>query len=87
MTSITISGQINSVGTLRNSINGGELKKLQFNNVSIIYKTKKEAVKMLSDAFQSLKFDEPEYYKDGGISYCRASSLSYDAATATINEM
>lgn len=87
-TSITISGQISGNQTLRNAIYSlnCETKKLQFNNYEIIFPTKKEAVKALSDAFQTLKSEELEYYKDGGISYSRGSYLQYDASTATINE-
>ena len=79
-TSIIITGQIMSVSTLRNAITGKELKinKLQGNSIELIFKTKKEAVKALSNAYQYLKEDET-------VSYSRASSLSYDAGNAYIN--
>ena len=87
-TSITISGQISGNFTLLNAISTSEseTKKLQFNNYEIIFQTKKQAVKALSNAFQQLKSDELEYYKEGGINYSRSSFLEYDASTATLNE-
>ena len=85
-TAIEITGQINSVLTLFNSLKGScQVRNLRFNGKFLIYETKKEAIKSLSGAFQSLKFNDPEYYKEGGISYCRGGSLSYGAATARIN--
>lgn len=78
-TSIVITGQIGSVSTLRNQIEtiDSETKNLQFNNVQVIFNTKKEAVKALSNAFQSLREDE-------SVSYLRGASISYDAARAYI---
>jgi hypothetical protein len=78
-TSIIITGQIMSVSTLRNAIIGKELKinKLQGNSIDLIFKTKKEAVKALSNAYQYLKQDET-------VSYSRGGSLSYDAGNAYI---
>jgi hypothetical protein len=89
-TGIKVTGQISSVSTLAGAISGNEIeiKPLQFRNDQIlVFKTKGEAVKALSKGFQSLKNDEPEYYKDGGINYSRGFGMSYDAASATIIEM
>ncbi|MBK5213381.1 MAG: hypothetical protein JJE55_06950 [Flavobacteriaceae bacterium] len=87
-TSIIISGQISGNHTLHNAIctYESETKKLNFNNYEIIFPTKGKAVKALSEAFQTLKNDEVDYYKQGGISYVRGSFLSYDASNAKINE-
>jgi hypothetical protein len=87
-TSIIISGQISGNLTLHNAISTfeSETKKLNFNNYEIIFPTKGKAIKALSKAFQTLKNDEVDYYKQGGISYQRGSSLSYDASNARIND-
>jgi phosphohistidine swiveling domain-containing protein len=78
-TKIVIQGQQSSVTTLLNKIQtvNSEEKKLQFKNVLVTFKTKKEAVKALSNAYQSLKEDQSTSYK-------RASIISYDAARAYI---
>ena len=60
-----------------------QVKKLPFNNYSISFKTKKEAVKALSEAYQDMKSDWD--YKDF-IDYARGRFLSYDAGTARIYE-
>ena len=86
-TTIEITGQIQSVSTLKRAIQtiNCESKKLRFRNeCELIFNTKKEAVKALSNAFQELKSDEPDYYKEGGIFYIRGRMLEYDAAIAII---
>ncbi len=56
-----------------------------FTDLAVTFGSKKEAVKALSEAFQYLKSEEPEYYRNGGISYSRSKYLSYDASTARIS--
>jgi len=79
-TSITISGQISGNRNLLNKIQtiDSEVKNLSFNGFEIIFNTKKEAVKALSEARQSIKDEEPEYYNEG-VSYSRGWMLTYDA--------
>lgn len=91
-TTITITGgtnAINSTSILAGAIKGEiETRPLRFGNDQVkVFKTKKQAVKALSAAFQSLKSEEPEYYKDGCITYSRGSGMSYDAGNATINSI
>jgi hypothetical protein len=86
-TSIYISGQINGNFKLRNAIITAdcEEKKGMFNSIELVYPTKKEAVKALSDAYQSFVRDG-ERKGIGGITYSRGYSLGYDASTAKIIE-
>lgn len=53
-----------------------------FNNFTIEFPTKKEAVKILSEAFQYMRSDEN--YRNF-IDYSRGRFLSYDAGTARIS--
>lgn len=78
---IIIKGDYMSVSKLRAHIQtpSTTVKKLQFNNVLILFPTKGQAVKALSEAYQNLKGDET-------VSYLRGSSISYDAARADIIE-
>ena len=83
-TTIEITGSgISSKNTLLRKITcyGSQVKNLSFNNYSITFKTKKEAVKALSEAYQDMKsdFDYKNY-----IDYARGRFLSYDAGTARI---
>ena len=83
-TTIEITGSgITSKNALLRKIgrNGDHIKNLPFNNYSITFKTKKEAVKALSEAYQDMKsdFDYKNY-----IDYARGRFLSYDAGTARI---
>jgi len=85
-TSISISGQIGGNHTLARACGtiDSEQKRTMFNGFEIKFKTKKEAVKALSQAYQFLKSEEPEYFKQGGISYKRGYGLWYDASKAII---
>lgn len=82
-TSILITGQITGNRILLNALGvyDDQIKKIQFNGFDVHFNTKKEAVKALSNAYHSLKEDEPGY---NGISYKRGASLSYDASIANI---
>jgi len=59
-----------------------QVKELPFNNYSIEFSSKKEAIKALSEAYQDMRSDWD--YKDF-IDYARGRFLSYDAGTARIN--
>lgn len=62
-----------------------EKKKLMFNNYELIFPTKKEAVKALSEAFQYLKSDKEDWDASCG-SYTRGYHLAYDAGGARIEK-
>jgi hypothetical protein len=83
-TTIMITGQIMSVSTLKSAIqtNDCEVKKF-FNDYKLIFNTKKEAVKALSDAYQHLRSDK-EDWEASCPNYRRGMSLSYDAGRAYI---
>lgn len=82
-TRITISGQINSVCTLRNAFYGwNEMKKGQFCTTFLYYDTVKEAKKAIRDAWRYLKSEcanlEMDYMTRD------AEYITYDAATAKL---
>lgn len=82
-TEIIIDGQISGNSILKSAISKHGLPEIKNtrNGYILTYPTKKDAIKALSVAYQSLKADEPDYE---GISYFRGSSLSYDASRAYI---
>jgi hypothetical protein len=85
-TSIVISGSgISSKNTLliKCGTMDSELKKMNFNNYELKFNTKKEAVKSLSKAYQTLSSDKEDWENSMGM-YSRGSSLSYDAGIAKI---
>ena len=86
-TSIVITGSgITSKTTLLNSIPcySEQIKKLNFNNFLITFNTKKEAVKALSDAYQTLISDfDIKFVTD----YSRGKYLAYDAGTARLEKI
>ena len=80
---IRISGQINSVSTLRNYLFGwNETKKGQFYTCYLYYDTVKEAKKAIREAWRYLKQDcanpETDYMTRD------AEYITYDAATAEL---
>lgn len=84
---IEITGQISGNYTLLRKLgmrSEGYIKGT-FNSFYIIYNNIGDAKKDIKEAFQSLKSDEPDYYKEGGI-YKQSdnSFLNYDASTAKI---
>ena len=82
-TQIIITGQIGSIYTLRSVLmdyNAQEARGM-FNSYILIFKTKKEAVKALSNGRKYLKADDKQY------SYAAGNMLRYDAATAIIKEI
>ena len=86
-TKIIITGQISGNRNLLNKIGASNVKNLRFNNYSVSFDTKKEAIKALSEARQAIKNEDPEFYLNG-CSYIRGSQLSYDASTARLfNEL
>lgn len=87
-TSIIISGSgISSKSTLLSACTtfNSQMKKLMFNNYELVFNTKKDAVKALSEAFQYLKSDKEDWEASCG-SYWRGESLSYDAGNARIQK-
>jgi len=85
-TSITITGQSNSKRMLINAIQTIDCELKNHNvGVSLYFKTKKEATKTLSNAYQSFRLDM-EDFNASCVSYRRGSSLSYDAGRAYLNE-
>lgn len=60
-----------------------EVKKLPFNNYILTFRTKKEAIKALSEAYQYLKHDKEDWAASIG-SYQRGFVLHYDAGKAKI---
>ena len=85
-TSIIITGSgIMSKGVLRNACQtiDSETKKLPFLDYEILFKTKKEAVEALSEAYCYLSEDKEDWKASCG-GYRRGSSLCYDAGDARI---
>jgi len=83
-TSIYINGQPMGNSTLKIAIqtNDCEVKK-HFQNYELLFNTKKEAVKALSDGYQYLKSDT-EDWENSCASYQRGTVLNYDASYAKI---
>lgn len=79
-TYISITGQINSVTKLKNTIKQGKMQKLG-NNYYIQYQTKKEAVKELKTAFKKLMQED---FEGIGINYL-TNTLEYDAGVAKLH--
>jgi len=83
---ITITGQINSVFTLKSKLAStgyDEVKEGRFNSFTFYYDTKKEAVNALAEAYELLNQDD--FWNKRVDSYTRGHSLSYDAAKAVID--
>ena len=85
-TTIEISGQIGSNFKLLSKLNNGDYKKSMFNGFFIHFNTKKEAVKFIKDAYNSLCEDEPEQKnRFGGVRVNKdRTTLYYDASKAVI---
>lgn len=61
--------------------------KMCFGGFLLKFDTKKDAYNCLKLAFNILKDEEYEYYKNGGITYYSKSRLTYDASIARIQEV
>lgn len=84
---IYIKGQINGNSHLKCALNGYESSKdIMFNGIALHYNTKKEAIKAIRDAYNTLIADEPQRKnKIGGIRVNKdRTQLYYDASQATI---
>lgn len=83
-TKIQITGQVGGNHTLLRSCQTAncEVSK-NFQNFTITFETKKEAIKALSGAYQYLRQDK-EDAAASCMSYRRGYSLSYDASTSYI---
>jgi len=62
-----------------------ELKKLMFNNYELLFNSKKEATRALSEAYRCLKSYREDWEASCG-AYCYGSSLDYDAGNARITK-
>lgn len=83
MTIYVTGNGINSKNALLRSIPTyrEQVRELPFNNYAIDFKTKKKAIKALSEAYQYMRSD---YDYRGDLSYVRGYSLNYDAGRAEI---
>lgn len=84
-TSIYISGQIGGNHTLRNVIGGHplDIKKRMFYAIEVVFKTKREAVKALSEGYQSLR-SNPDTNGWPLLRYVRGNFIAYDASKAEL---
>ncbi|KKN79736.1 hypothetical protein LCGC14_0337580 [marine sediment metagenome] len=83
-TSISITGQTGGNFTLKNAIETLDCEVAQhFNNFTLTFNSKKEAIKALSDGYQHLFADREDWNASTG-SYRRGMSLSYDASAAKL---
>ena len=57
-----------------------------FHDFILKFRTKKQARQALRQAFKNLKSLEPDFYRDGGISYKPVNGLWYDASSAKIEK-
>lgn len=86
---IEITGQINGNHRLLNNLGmrSDEHKKGMFNSYTLFYNRVGDAKKDIRDAFMSMRMDEPDFYKSGGISKSRDnSSIYYDASVAKVSK-
>jgi len=85
---ILISGQISGNFKLRSACStiNSEEHSLPFNGFRIVFNTMSEARKAIKDGYKWLKSEEPDFYKDGGISLYN-DCLSYDASRAKLNRL
>lgn len=84
-TSIIITGQIGSKFKLRSACTTSDMieeKKLH-HGFELVFKSKKAAVKALSEGYQYLRSDQEDWNNAAG-SYQRGFILHYDAGTAKI---
>ena len=86
-TKIRITGQPMGNFKLRSACITDELveEKKFFNDIVLIYPTKKHAVKALSEAYQYLRSDK-EDWDNSSATYHRGVSITYDASRAYIEE-
>jgi len=83
-TTIIIKGQPNSIRTLRNAIMTNDCDEIKvMNHIELDFRSKKDAIKALSIAYQYLKSDKEDWDNSCG-SYEYASGLGYDAGNARI---
>ena len=84
-TTIKITGQVGGNFRLFSHLQRDAVKVEQsFANFMLYFHTKKEAKKALSQAAKNLKSLEPDFAKEGGISYFPGWQLIYDASKAVI---
>lgn len=86
-TEIHITGQIMGNSRLRSAIITADCEERRgmFNSYILTFKSKKAAVKALSQGYQYMKSEEPDItHRIGGLNYSRGHALSYDASRAAI---
>jgi hypothetical protein len=86
-TQIHITGQIMGNSRLRSAIITADCEERRglFNSYILTFKSKKAAVKALSEGYQYMRREEPGINnRIGGITYSRGHALSYDASRAVI---
>jgi acyl-ACP thioesterase len=87
-TQIRITGQVAGNNRLHLHLQeNAEKVERFFQDFILIFHTKKEAKKALWTAYKNLKELEPDFYRDGGISYFKGIQLIYDASSAIIVEL
>jgi len=74
-------GSRNKLASVCQTINSLAIKR--FDSYEIVFSSKQEAIKALSEAHQYLRSNQDDWHASAG-SYTRGSSLSYDAAIAKI---
>lgn len=87
-TIVNVTGQIMGNSKLAHRIANtrSQLRSTSFNGYQITFSTKKEAKKALWEAFVTLRKDEPDFARGGGIRYHKGRGISYDASIAEIAE-
>ena len=87
-TTITISGQISGTLRLRNVIITSDCKESRVipNSIVLIFSSKKQAVKALSEGYQRFCREMPEEKgRFSGFRYSRGSALYWDASKAILS--
>lgn len=81
---IHIHGHVGSSNAILMQLSAYNEKKKSFpGQISLYYASVKDARQDIKEAFNKLKADEPDFYKNGWISLCK-DELTYDAAKAEI---
>ena len=87
-TTISITGQISSISTLRNNIITAscEEKRGMFNAVILTFNTRKQAYKAISEARMAFRRQGYDFKGTSGVRYRAKDFIAYDAATAVITK-
>lgn len=86
-TTITITGQPSGNRTLLHAIQTSDSEvEESFNNFVITFGSKKEAKEAISNAYESLVHEEPDFAEDGISFNEHLSKLWYDASVACLDK-